>query len=220
MHMGVYSFNLLCTYSVLPAALVAIYRYKFILKSYRPFCYFLWLGLANELISTILAVNQLDSHINDNLYVLAEFFIILWFFKSRTLYQRNHRLFTAISIVTLGVWMLDNFAWHSLRNVNALYRAWYSFILIYFSVDQINYVLATERRNIGRHPMFIICTSFLVYYSYKCFYEIFYLADLSFSRVFNQNLFLIYLIINLVSNSLYCIASLWIPTKQKFIIPY
>jgi hypothetical protein len=68
--------------------------------------------------------------------------------------------------------------------------------------------------------MFLIYLTFIVYYSYKTFIEVFYIFHINFSAYFYTSIVLFLLFINLVANLAYAIAVLCIPTKREFTLQY
>ena len=120
----------------------------------------------------------------------------------------------------LVLWVADNLIIHSITNLNSFFRIGYSFVTVFLSVDQVNNMVVRERKSILRNARFIICLSFIVYYTYKATFEVFFVVKLPLSDYFYKNLFLIMVYVNLFANLLYAFASLWIPTRQKFTLPY
>ncbi len=204
----------------MPGALISILRYPVILPSYRPFIILIWIGVLNEIISTLLIKQAHASFTNGNIYVLTEFLLIYYFFKGISSYYIRNRLYTYLGLITQIVWVTDNLILHCITELNCLYRIFYSFVIICLSIHHINYILITEKNKILVHPGFIICVVFTVFFSYKVFLEIFFLTIFTFPPLFYKHLFLIFLCVNLACNLFYTISIIWIPTKQKFSLPY
>lgn len=217
--MTVYEFNMISTYSVVPAACICLKRFPVILPSYRPFAYFIWAGLANELLTTLLHVNRRSSIINGNIYVLLEFYLMLWLFYNWGKEHHPAKVYKGLALLVGALWAADTLI-HSISLLNFIYRAVHSFIMVCLSIDGLNHLLMTEKRKVLYHPGFIIKLAFLVFFAFKVFYEVLFYANLSFVPLFYEKLFTIFLFINLLCNLLYMLSSLWIPTRQKFSMPY
>src|SRR3569833_4786314 len=85
------------SFSILIAAIIGAVRFKVILKSYRPFVYLMWIGLATEIIDTVVIIIYKDDTVINNIYTLfvfsfflALFFrwfvVVCWFFGFRVLF--------------------------------------------------------------------------------------------------------------------------------------
>src|SRR5688500_6803339 len=67
---------------ILIAGVIAIVRFRKINRVYYPFLYLIWLGCINELLGTILLKLGHGAAVNNNIYVLAEALLLLWFFRN------------------------------------------------------------------------------------------------------------------------------------------
>ena len=67
---------------------------------------------------------------------------------------------------------------------------------------------------------FILCTAFIIFFAYKALLESFYLIELKLNDNFYRSLFVILTFLNLIINLVYALAALWLPTKQRFTLPY
>jgi hypothetical protein len=211
--------NHISTYSILVAAIIGLVRYKRIHRFYRPFLFFIWLGTFSELLSMWLAYTSGNSMPAGNIYVLAEYPLLLYIFYRWTKDDSPFRYRLLLS-AGLVIWIIDNLWWHTLFTVNSVYRVFYSVIILYESVRMLNGLLLSEKKRLLTNPVFQVCMAFLLYYSFKAFIEIFYIAQLSFSDGFYMSLFQVLLCVNLLTNLIYAIAVLCFPTKQEFSLRY
>jgi hypothetical protein len=207
-------------FSYLIAIYIGLVRFKHILKSYRPFIFWLCLAFTSELISRIVIVTGHSNAIIGNIYVLLEFPLILWLFKNWGIHQRKNKFYFILLIAGVGVWTWDSLINHPITHFSSIYRIFYSFVIIFLSIDQINYIITTERKNILRNSRFLICSSWLIFFTYKAVMESFLLFELNLSKQFWGNFFTIFRILILSLNLVYAVATLWIPTKQRFTQPY
>ncbi len=208
------------TYSIGVAAIIGLVRFKSILKSYRPFIYFSCVAFINEIVSGIMIKKYGSNTINNNIYSLLEFLFILWLFVSWGVDPNKKKYYSFIAIILISLWIIEYLFVHSLSHISSVYLIGYYFVLIFLSIHQINYVLITERKNLVTNSRFIISSVFLFSFTYAAILEVFFYIDLKGSPQFYHQLFFIYIVVNLFMNMFLALAVLWIPTKQKFTLPY
>jgi hypothetical protein len=212
--------KLCSTYSIGIVAIVALVRYRRVLRSYRPFLYFAVVASLNEIVSAVSIKYYGSNTINYNIYALIEALLILWLFRNWGLQPARKKLYLIIGAILAGLWIAEYLIIHSLYQISSIYLICYYFILIFLSIDQMNYVLITERKEILKNSRFIISAILLISYTYQAILETFFYIDLKASHAFYHYIFLIFLIVNLFMNLLLALAALWIPTKQRFTLPY
>lgn len=213
-----FAINVFLSCSILLPAAVAIFRIRFIDHNFYPFIFLVWLGLINEVLSIVLAYTIRNNSTNSNIYTLFEYALILFqFYKWDELTLKRYYFFVVLGLV---VWTGDNLIFNSISSDNSVFRIFYSFIIIFFSINQINKTVIYEMRSLIKNASFLISISFLIYYSCKAFMEVFniYHADESFQ--FIRNVLMILYVANFLSNINYAIAILCIRLKQEFIMPY
>ena len=216
--MHAYIYNALLNSSIAITALAGLIRFKFIDKVYYPFIILIWLGFLNEALSITLAYRVKSNSFNSNIYILLEYLLILLQFRK----WENNPPAIFYFCLTSGffVWILDDLILHSLRDNNSIFRIYYSFVIIFFSINQVNKIIIYEKGVLLKNAVFLICISFLMYYSCKTFVEIFNAFHLGLSNEFNRNIFMIMYVANLLSNIIYTLAILCMPPKQEFSMPY
>jgi hypothetical protein len=204
--------------SIAIAAIIAMVRFKLVTREYYPFLFLLWLGLFNELLSLVFIYTIRTNTVNSNVYVLLEYgLILLQFFYWNDDKRQKYYL---LALLGLAVWTADNFFINSITRNNSLFRVFYSFVIILFSINQINKILIYERDPVLKNAMFLICITFLFYYGCKAFMESFNMLHLGFSSNLLENLWIILYFVNVITNLLYALAVLCIPTRTKFSLPY
>ncbi len=211
--------NLLAHYSALSGylpAIAALIRYKDSPAIYKPFFILLWVGALNDTFGIICGYVFHTNILNSNIYVLAEFiFLLVIFYRWNGSVRKSKYVF--FGVIGLVVWIADNLVLHNpVRTINSLYRVYYCAVTIFMSIDLINRLIVFERKSLLTNPMFIICISFVFFFSYKAYIESFYILSLSFSEEFYNKVFFILGLINVLSNLVYTVAILCIPKKQEF----
>lgn len=212
--------TMLSGYTIVFAAVIGLVRYGRMVPSYQPFSVFAWVNLLNHSISLVSVWLFKTNAVNGNIYVLAEGLLLLWLFYRWGVFYKKRGLLVCLLVLFSASWVVDNFVLHKITQINSPYRIIYSFTLVFLSISQINRTIAEERRSLIRNAQFLICVGFVIYYTYKATVEVFFLFELPTSVEFLNNIFLIFVYINLFVNFLYAIAAAWIPTKQKFILRY
>ena len=209
----------LLSYSICIAAIIGFIRFKKVIKPYQPFFFFVWVALLCEIISSIRITRNEDNIAVTNVYVWIESVLLLWLFKNWAMESKRKNYYILISLVS-AAWICDNLIFHSVTRLNSAFRVIYSFVLVFLSIDQINKLMVEERKNILLNSRFLICLTFVLFYTYKAAFEVFYIVQLPLSEYFYKSLWLIMVYVNLFANLLYAIAALWIPTRQKFTLPF
>jgi hypothetical protein len=139
-------FSIICSHSILIASAIACFRVKAILKDYYPFVFLLWTGLLNETISLSLLYTGHSNTVNSNIFVLLEFLLILYQFYRWN--DRRHNMYVLIAFVGISVWIADNFLLNSIQQNNSVFRVFYSFVVLLFSIDKINQIIIFENSNL------------------------------------------------------------------------
>jgi hypothetical protein len=207
-------------YTICFALLIGIIRFHRILEGYKPFIYFLIIAFLNEVMSQVLSKALGSNAIGSNIYVLIEFLILLLLFRNWGYHTRKDRFYIIIGVIVSAIWILDSVIFHPLTKFNSIYRIVYSFVLIFLSIDEINFIIVSERRNVLKNSRFIICSVFIFFFSYKALVETFFLIEAPFSNDFYRHLVVISTFINLLANLTFILATSWMPTKQRFLLPY
>ena len=216
--MNHYLVNILLTYSILLPAIAGIIRYKLVLKDFRPFFWLLWLGVINETVSVISIYSIRSNSVNSNIYVFLEFcFVLLLYYRWRDSRPRN---FIVLGVLGLLVWVADNILMHHITENNSLFRMFYSFVIVFLSIDTVNRILVLDTSPVYKNPMFLIAFAFIFYYAFKGYIESFNVLHIGLSRETLNSLWKILYFVNVVANVIFTAAVLCMPKKQKFIMPY
>ncbi len=211
---------IILSYSIAIAGIFAVIRFKHTTRFYHPFLFFIWTALASEIINDICIRFFHSTEVNSNIYTLIEFLLIVWLFAQWNSIYTDKKFYYTILVIGFAVWVLDNLLLYSLQHQNSIFRIFYAILFVYLSIMQINKLIFSSEKNIVYNSQFIICIAFLIYFSYKATFEIFFLVQVGWSNNFYVQLFTIFVFVNLFSNILYAFAVLCIPKKQKFILPY
>lgn len=206
------------SFSVLLGGIIGLVRFKKIAPSYYPFIYFLWLGCINEPLSVFLSSKGIHNILNNNIYVLFEGFFILWFFYSTHFLKR--KTFYILILFLLFTWIAETFFMRTIFDMSIYYRILYSFVIVLLSIDAINQFLLIEKGNLLKSPVFLISMAFIIYFTFKILINAFWLYGLVKNASFILLIYKILIYINLFTNLVYALATLWIPKKQPSILQF
>ena len=209
--------ELLLSSTILIPAITGIARFRLLHPDFYAFVLTVWIGLINEMLSIVLAYTIKNNSVNSNIYVLIEFALIIYqFYRWSNIAVK----YVITGIGGLAVWIADNIILHRIDDDNSLFRIFSSFIILFLSIDQINKLLIFERENVLKNATFLICITFVGYFSCKAFIEVFNVFYTGLSHEFRRNVFMILYAANFISNIMYTIAILCIPSKKEFTLPY
>jgi hypothetical protein len=212
------TFYSLAAFNIFLPGIIAIIRFRAIHRVYRPFLYCLWVGCTNEVLSHFLILNGQYTLVNNNVYVLLESLFLVWLFRELgTLRQRGQ--VPALVLLLAGAWVAETFIFGSLTLYSRMFRIFYSFVVVFLSINTINKMLFSHRRRLISDATFLLCLSFIIFFTYKALIGSFALYDALGRTTFLRNLFNIMNLVNFVTNLLYALAVLWMPGKPKYLQP-
>lgn len=212
-----YYVTLISACSVACPVAATLVRFKRMKCKYLPLTLLMGLAAVNEMISIFSSCRGTFTSVNGNIYVLIEFFIIVWLFQ-RLCSGLSRKFLITIAVTGLIVWIADNLVVNSLHSNNSLFRMLASFVIVFLSMDKINQAVLSGGFVQTSRADLVLCSGFLVYYTYKAFVEAFHLFPLHPDKSFYIILWIILGIINMIVNALFTIAILCISTKKRIYI--
>jgi hypothetical protein len=185
---------------------------------YYPFIFCIWLGVLNETFSVIIIEKGYSNAVNLNFYMLAESLLLSWQFLKWGLFKKN--FFAGLAVLLVTTWITQVLLLGSIFYLNSYFLVTYSFILSLLAIAMINRLLLRERGKLLKNPVFIICVAFVIYYTFSAIAEVFWSYGLGENMQFRKHVINISIVTNLIANLLYSLATLWMPAKQRFTLPY
>ena len=207
----------LLSFTICVPALLAWIRFRNIERSFYPFVFFIWTGLINEIVSLISSYMGSSTIFNNNVYILTEALLILWQFKEWNFFSGFRKGFYILGGGVVIVWLVEHGNRHGVLNVNLNFRLLYSLMIVLMSIHLNNGLIFTSRRSLIKNPIFLICNSFTIYFTYKILVEVFWIYGLNSTKAFRMDVYLLMMWINVLTNIIYAIAILCIPPKPRFI---
>lgn len=216
--MNLFYLQIILNHSITVAVVLGIARYKRIVKAYRPFLYFIFLGFINETISLVVIESHQSNTINSNFYLLFEYLILLYqFYTWNACPAKQLTVFAGLGV---AVWITDNLLVNRMTDANAGFRCYASFVLIFFCIETMKRLIVDVKGNLLREGCFLICVALVLFYGCKAFAEGFHLFHVPFSGAFYNALWITLSVINGISNLIFAIAVLWLPTREEYTLRY
>ena len=205
----------LLSLSVLFPFLSGLLRWRIISQRYYPLFILFSLALLVELVTRYAITRNNSGWIPaNNLYILVESILIpLQFVVWGYMYKKLNAFYIIAGILVLG-WVTEHLLLGDITRMHPYFRMFYSLLIVLLSINTINYLVIQEERNLVKHPVFIICTGFIIFFTYQLVYEGIYNIVSDLKSIDTGKLNTAFSIINAVCNILYGIAFLLVPTRN------
>ncbi|MBA4168433.1 MAG: hypothetical protein H0X41_12975 [Chitinophagaceae bacterium] len=212
-----YELVIVFKYSIVLALITGLVRYGKISRTYRPFIYIIIAGFLGELIASLSTLFYHNNILVSNVYSLVECILWIWQFR-RWNVSHNKRNVMLLLTGLIAFWTIET-AIGGRTNFNSAFSVLYSFTLVFFAINQINQLIVEEKMNLLKNAKFLICTGVIIFYTYSVLVDSFYVLKVKESNSFLASIYYILVYVNLFVNLLYALATLWIPTRERFTLP-
>ncbi len=213
-----YTVVFIFSFSILIPAIIGWIRFKNISPTYYPFVICIWVGALNEMLSYILARKYHSNVLSTNIYSLLESLFFIWQFYKWDLFKKRIEIYLPLICLLTAAWVVETF-FSGTMHFSSYFTVLYSFSIVLMSITAVNIIVASERKNFLKNAKFLICSTFILYYTYSVIVEMFGVYGVNISNEFRLWVGHILVIINLIANLIYAFAILWIPTKHRYIQP-
>lgn len=205
----------LLSLSVVFPFLTGLLRWRIISRRYYPLFILFSLALLVELVTRYALTSKNSGWIPaNNLYILVESILIpLQFLVWGYMYKKLNTFYLITGILVLG-WVTEHLLLGDITRLHPYFRMFYSLLIVLLSINTINYLVIHEERNLVRHPVFIICTGFIIFFTYQLVYEGIYNIVSDLESIDTSKLNTAFSIINAACNILYGIAFLLVPARN------
>ena len=202
-------------------AIIALLRVSKINSVFYPFLYSIWLGTLENVFSSIIVEFDYYNTIDFNIWLLLNAYVVLWLFKNWNLFDRSRKLYGFLIFLVTIVWTVETIFLSKLaEGFNSYFRILFSFMVILMSINTINSLLMRERKPLLKNPVFLICSTFVLFNTIAVVAEAFFASNLQLGDQFRINMDRIIVFTSLLCNLIYALAILWMPKKQAFILQY
>jgi hypothetical protein len=209
-------FFFLLSMTVLFPFISGLVRVRTTSRLYRPFLLLIALGVLTEIISRIVINYFRTNYVVINVFSLTECLLIIAQFYYWRYHSRTRRWYPYFGILCIGIWIWENLLFRDVFNeIGTIFRVSEAFILVILSINEINYLLINDNKNLLKNARFLICAGFLVYFLYQILLEgSIYISSQQKSPITNQ-IILVSSYINAFVNIIYGIAVWYIPKRTS-----
>lgn len=155
-----------------------------------------------------------------NLYSLAEPILLIWQFKKWKLFVGKNWLYRAIlaSIVLLWLGLVVFDA--GIQSIISWYQIILCFVVTLVALANLHFIFVQNRSNFLKSPNFIVTAACIFFFSYRLVHEMFYMYGLDKDLDFLREVYVIFLINNIIYTLLLAYALLWTDRKQPYLLRY
>lgn len=214
-----YDVKTILVLTIIIPGIVGLIRLPRIHKSFYPFIVYIWAGIFTEIIGEIVIRMKYSNTISFNIYNFLELLILLWQFSYWIGMKRHSIFIIGLYIISSLFFLVENTVISDMNHYNSYFLIYSSCIQLIFSIHIINSLVMKERGVLWKNPVFIICTTFIMYNIVHIITECFWLYGINIGSAFKSSMQDIHLIVNFMSIILYTLAIIWMPTRYRFSTP-
>ncbi|MEJ7737719.1 MAG: hypothetical protein WKF97_09860 [Chitinophagaceae bacterium] len=161
----------LLSLSVIVPVTVGLVRSRKISVSYQPFLLYLNISLLAECITYLFIKMFKNSAIPNNVFMLVECNVLLFQFYYWRINKDRKKFFLTLIALCSSVWIIENILFAKVTVFGPVFRFLYSFILVLLALNEINFMIVRENKNLFKNSKFLICLGFMIYFLYQILYE-------------------------------------------------
>jgi hypothetical protein len=209
-------FLFLLSMTVLFPFISGLVRVRTISRLYRPFLLLIALGVLTEIVNRIAIIYFRTNYVVINIYSLTECLLIIAQFYYWRYHSRTRRWYPYFGILCLAIWIWENVLYRNVfTEIGPIFRVAEAFILVILSINEINYLLINDNKNLLKNARFLICAGFLIYFLYQILLEgSIYISTLQQGSITNK-IIEVSSYINAFVNIIYGIAVWYIPKRTS-----
>jgi hypothetical protein len=211
--MKYYWIILLSACSIMLPVTSVLVRWQLLKTKYLPLAVLFLLGAVNELASYLASRWYHNNIFISDLFSIIEYLLLLRFFRG---WQDRKQVFRWLATAGLLLWLCDNFLLHPPGLKDMIFRSATSLLIVALSMIQINRLLFADLREASHRADLLVMLVSMVFYAYQALISIFQLFPLSLSESAYITFWLILAIVNIICNTLYMIAIVWLPKQQAY----
>ena len=175
-------------------------------------------GALSEMVSAVLIGYYHKSNAADiKIYSLLESLIVLYQFCVWRKSGRARQMFLVLWVACIAFWFIEVVVFHNLNTFSPFFRVFYAFIIVLFSINQINALMFNHDGPLFKNPRFLLCLGFIVFFIYQILYEASYyiLAEPSIHRLeVAIKIIMGFGYINFIINLLYALTLFYVSDKK------
>jgi len=209
--------NYLKSLVVLIPLIIGLIRFRKIDRSYQLFVLLMFLYLVNESITHVSGKLFGTNTVNFNIFSLIEGLYIFYLFHLWGFLKKQKNLFILLQVAMTLLWVIENLVFFKITEFSPYYRLVYSFFIVLLCVNQLNFLIIHDSKNLLKNAQFIICIAFLILFMYQILYEVAYYIreETPDTKAFSKKVITLFVDLNIFINLLFGIAVFFIPEKEK-----
>lgn len=205
--------NFLFSQSILLPLLIGLIRIRKIQSSYHPFLALIMLGTLSELFSFISIRLFKTNAVVSNIYSLLECMLILYQFYRWRFYTKPRKWYWVFPALVLLIWITENLVYMYITRFGPVFRISYAFLIVMLSINEINYLITHENRQLFKNARFLICIGFIIFFLYQILFEGALYISASEQEIYSR-IFSLQVYVNVFVNVIYAAAMFLIPEKM------
>lgn len=210
--------TLFLSQSILIPLIIGLVRMRKLKNTYYPFLILLVVGTLSEVVSSVLIDYYHTSNaIVIKIYSLLECLLILYQFYVWKNHGTNRRIFVFLLAFCVVFWLVEAVVFRQINTFSPYFRVFYAFVIVLFSINQINAMMFRHDGPLFKSPRFLLCLGFIIFFLYQILLEasFFVSADPSaYQSEVADKIIVGFSYINFTINLLYAVALLFVSDKK------
>jgi hypothetical protein len=199
---------------ILLPLIIGLIRIRKIHSSYYPFLALIILGEINE-IASFLSIRYFQTNaVPFNIYSLLECLLILYQFYRWRFYAKPRAWYWAVPALFALAWIIEYLVFMQITRFSFVFRVSYAFVVAMLSINEINYLITHENRQLFKNARFLICMGFIIYFLYQILFEGAYLIIArDKNEVVSNQIIRLQVYVNALANLIFAFAMWFVPEK-------
>jgi len=208
--------SFLFSQSILLPLIIGLIRIRKIQSSYYPFVVLIMLGTLSEVCS-FFSIRYFQSNaVVSNLWCLVECLLILYQFYRWRFHAKLRAWYWIVPALCVLVCLIENIAFMQITRFGHVFRIGYAFLLVMLSINEINYLITHENRQLFKNARFLICMGFIIFFLYQILFEgSLYIVETEGNAIISNKILSLAVYVNVLANLIFAVAMLFIPAKVK-----
>ena len=209
-------FTSVCSLTDLIPFVVGMSKFKQIPEKFHPFIIFLGIGSIVDIASRILIIVHQNEIANNvaKCYLIYEGLQLTYLLYIWGAIEKRKTMYSIIALLS-GIWLIDNTFFYSNTSLNSIYRIIYSSTIALLAINLFHREYFDTAKQALKDPLTIISGTLILSYTYRAVFESTYLFKLNFSNNFYFNIFMLFIILNVVSNCSFTYAIYRMNLKKR-----
>lgn len=202
--------------SILLPLIIGLIRIRKIQSSYYPFLALIMLGALSEFCS-FFSIRYFQSNaIVSNTWCLLECLLILYQFYCWRFYAKPRAWYWIVPALCVLAWLIENIVFMKITSFGHVFRVSYAFLLVMLSINEINYLITHENRQLFKNARFLISMGFIIFFLYQILFEgSLYIVETERNTVISNKIISLAIYVNALANVIFAVAMVFIPAKMQ-----